>query len=503
MYGAMKRIYRVTLVALLVAGMPALCWGQNQAQSFGAEAESGRDETHVTLVTNGWVEVRDILSNVALSAGLGLQMAPDVNDKVNVHLENVPVRTALTSILEPIQLGYEILDGVLIVYKQGLVTRWLSFDYPVTIREGRGELLISAGGGGGGDSGGDSGGGGGGGENQSHVTSTASMDVWPMVVGALTSLVFEGVIIEGGTLDETGMSISLSDADGRSLVVNAMAGLVLVTAEWDRVHRVEILLERLEESLLRQVAIEVKIFEVNLSDAFESGIDWRAIADPKYSLSFLSAGGLDPALSFVMDTADVSVLFELIQKQGDIKVLSAPRITTLNNQKAVVRVVREEIFYAAEVQPAIISNGVASEAVVEYTPMVYPVGVVLDVTPQVGHEHVVTLNVHPTISQIVDIVYSPNLDSQPVVAVRELDTVGTVRAGQTLVIAGLMSEFVDDKESGIPVLKDIPLLGLLFKQNKQVVRNIELVMLLTPTMMDAEAITASAEEAEKFIEDNR
>jgi len=488
----MKRRILCTLMVMLLLALPTWVAAQN--------------ETRITLVTNGWIDVRDIMSNVAQSANLGLQMAPDAAGHVNLHLENVPLNAALESILEPINLGYEIVDDVLVIYKQGMVTRWLTFDYPVTVREGRGELLVSAGAGAGGESGGGSSGGGGdGGEsqgNQSHVTSSASMSVWPMIVKSLKSMIFEGQTSAVGEEDEGGMSVSLADELGRSLVVNSMAGLVQVTAEWDRVNRCVILLQRLEESLKRQVAIEVQIFEVNLNDGYQTGIDWSAIADPDYDLTFESTQDLNPALSFIMDTDDISLLFEVIQNQGTIKVLSSPQITTLNNQKAIVRVVTEEVFYAAEVQPAIVTTGVATEPVVEYTPLRFPIGVVLDVTPQIGKGKVVTLNVHPTITHIVDVVESPNEDTQPVVAVRELDTVGTVKVNQTLVIAGLMSEFIDHQESGVPLLKDIPLLGYLFKRTSHKKKNIELVMLLTPTIMDDSTIQDRAEEAALLIKDN-
>ena len=88
----------------------------------------------------------------------------------------------------------------------------------------------------------------------------------------------------------------------------------------------------------------------------------------------------------------------------------------------------------------LLNSGAATEPVVEYTPQIIPVGLVLDVTPQVGQDEVITLNVHPTLTHITDVVESPNEDTQPVVAVRELDTVGKVRHGETLVIAGLLSE---------------------------------------------------------------
>jgi hypothetical protein len=143
----------------------------------------------VTIVTNGWVEVRDILRNVAANTGLGLQMAPDVSGQVNVHLEGVPAAKALDALLTPADLGYEVVDGVLVVYKEGMVTRWITFDYPVTQRVGRGELEVSAS-----SSGESSSSGSGGGEqgsNKSHVTSTASMSIWPEVMESLKVMVFK------------------------------------------------------------------------------------------------------------------------------------------------------------------------------------------------------------------------------------------------------------------------------------------------------------------------
>ena len=110
-----------------------------------------------------------------------------------------------------------------------------------------------------------------------------------------------------------------------------------------------------------------------------------------------------------------------------MKVISTPRITTLNNQKAVVRIVTEEVFYDAQVEPPVVTDGVSTEPVIAYSANVIPVGFVLDVTPQVGLDEVITLNVHPTVTDIVRVETSPNEDSAPVLSVRELDTVGKVQ----------------------------------------------------------------------------
>ena len=452
-----------------------------------------KDLGPVTIVTNDWVDVREILRSIAANTDLGLQMAPDVEGNVNIHLENVPVSQALDALLTPVNLGYEVVGGVLVVHKKGMVTRWFKFDYPVTLREGRGELEISAGseeGSGGGNSGGGgSEGGGSSNQNKSHVTSTATMSVWPEVMDALKVLVFQGSIPQAeGSMKESQLSVSLSDAQGRTLVVNPMASLINVTAEWDRVHQAGELLAHLQESLQRQVAIEVRIMEIALDDETQTGVNWETISGTDVNGSLLTLG--DPAslgesfFQFVVDSKHLTGVFQALSTSGDLKSISTPRITTLNNQKAVVRVVKEDVFYQAQVEPAIISNGVASEPVVNYTAQTVSVGVVLDVTPQVGADGMITLNVHPTISDISGIAQSPNLDTAPILAIRELDTVGKVRAGQTLIIAGLISERSQNTRSGIPFLKDLPVLGYLFGKTGVKKSNIELVMLLTPTILE-------------------
>jgi len=497
----MNRFSKLMQMTILAAAILAVT-------NVAIAADWAEDRTPVTIVTNGWVGVRDILQNVATSSGLGLQMAPDVMGKVNVHLQDVSVEQALDAILVPVDLGYEVVDDVLVVYKQGMVSKWISFDYPVTEREGRGELEISA------SNSGSSGSSGGGetGTNKSHVTSTATMRIWPGVMESLKVLVFKDV----GLIQTTGSSsggeggasaVNLTDAEGRTLVVHPMAGMIMVTAEWNRVNHVERLLARLEESLLRQVSIEVRIMEVYLNDETKTGIDWE-ILNIDTDIAGIGLNTLksaqnisDDFFQFTLDSKHVDGVLEAISSSGEINYVSTPKITTINNQKAVVRIVTEEIYYESTVQPAVISSGVATDPVVNYTAQTYPVGVVLDVTPQVGQNRVITLNVHPTISDIVGIAESPNGDTAPVLSVRELDTVGKIADGETLVIAGLMSERTNQTRSGIPILKDLPLLGYLFGKtsNKQV--NIELVMLLTPVIMDGDRVESVAEADQKRVKD--
>jgi MSHA biogenesis protein MshL len=491
------------LMLAVLAASPGLAGTEDDfgfsrlVQREALEESSAEDEALITLITGDWVDVREILKTVARSGGYGLQIAPDVEGMVNVHLENVSVGTALRSLLEPVDLGYELVDGVLMVYKHGLVTRWFSFDYPVTSREGRGELRIS---GRGQVSGGD-GGGEGSDQNESHVTSSAKMDIWPEIVSSLQTMVFGAQTESSGEGDQ--LSVSLADGEGRSLVVSPMAGVIQATAEWKRLRQVEVYLGRMRDSLRRQVAIEVKILEVALTDEERTGVDWSAVGESgasSFSMEQATTEALtNPFFKFVVSGKSVSGLIEAVEKQGTVKVISTPRITTLNNQKAVVRIVTEEVFYQAQVEPPIVTSGVTTEAVIAYIANYIPVGFVLDVTPQVGRDEVITLNVHPTITDIVRIESSPNDDTAPVLSVRELDTVGKVRDGETLVIAGFISTGLNDQEQGVPILKDIPLLGYFFKRKVKKEVSTEMVMLLTPVILNEDRSAAWAEEAESSV----
>lgn len=492
----MTKITRILVLAALVTSIWARPGAADIRSPFAEPDPESQAPRTVTLVTNGWVDVRGILETLAEHGNLGLEMAPDVSGQVNLHLKDVSVEAAVAAVLDPIDLGWEIVDGILVVYRDEMVTRWFHFDYPVTEREGRGELTVS------GRTGGESGGSSGGGssnENESNLVTRSTMSVWPQVISAVQTLVFQD---PGAASDlDAGAAVSLADGKGRILVINPMAGLVQVTAEWPRVRDVGALLDRMEMSLRRQVAISVRVFEVTTSESDQTGVDWNLVTRGAVGASLETATNPGrPIFNFTMSGDEGQLMFEALSEQGTVRVLSKPRITTLNNQKAIVRVVTEEVFYAAQVEPRLVlPGGSATDPVVEYLPEVIPVGLVLDVTPQVGQDGIITLNVHPMLTHIIRIETSPNLDTQPVIAVRELDTVGKVADGETLVIAGLLSEGYKDTDAGVPVLKDIPLLGVLFKRTETSKTQTELVITLTPHIMDREFQVGLAREADELI----
>jgi len=182
----------------------------------------------------------------------------------------------------------------------------------------------------------------------------------------------------------------------------------------------------------------------------------------------IGAGGVSVALSDIM---------QAIAEQGDVKVLSSPTISTLNNQKAIIRVGNQDVFF--------ITGAVATQTTVTQIiqPMTIDIGIILDVTPQISDNGTIIMNIHPSITEKTGEKSTPDGKTTfPLLSVRETDTTVKVRDGQTIIIAGLMQEKKEDTYIGVPLLQSIPLLGGLFRYKSETKRNSELVIMITPTV---------------------
>ncbi|MBI3400875.1 MAG: pilus (MSHA type) biogenesis protein MshL, partial [Acidobacteria bacterium] len=167
-----------------------------------------------------------------------------------------------------------------------------------------------------------------------------------------------------------------------------------------------------------------------------------------------------------------------LDQQGKVSILSSPRVSTMNNQKAVIKVATDDVFFSQTTQREPLT-GVVTQLV---TPNTITEGIVLDVTPQIGDD-AITMTIHPSISERLGQVTSPNGDVVPVVAVRATDTVVRVQDGQTVVIGGLMEQRSSRNRSGVPGLQRTPLVGRAFRNEDDQETKIELVILLTPTVI--------------------
>jgi MSHA biogenesis protein MshL len=308
----------------------------------------------------------------------------------------------------------------------------------------------------------------------------------------------------------------------RSLTINSMAGTIVVRAKPGVLDSVGEYLAMIEETVQRQVVIDIRILEVSLSDETRFGIDTKdmpllpsQIIQDNFS-NFFGDGeaprittplgfpeptgqaaatdiGQFPALTqttpsygFVIGKTNAAdgeykAIVSALARLGDVKVVSAPKISALHNQKAIVKIVRDRVFFMLQAGSTALSAGGSVSQSSQFTPIVVPEGVVVDVTPLIGDDGSVTLEIHPSFSVIFNEKQAPqNQGSQPEVERREFQTTLHVMGEQTVVLGGLVTERTTRKESGLPYLKDIPYFGAIFRKTEEVVEKAELIVLLTP-----------------------
>jgi len=320
------------------------------------------------------------------------------------------------------------------------------------------------------------------------------VNIWTDIKNTLQEIVLGTGVEESAALTPEGSFAGSNPETGHRLVVEPSSGVVQVTATPDVLAQAEGFIRALEASLQRQVLIEARFVEINLTNSFEAGLDWSVIPDLTSVSNLTGAlpGGaaasqaLSPAArEFQMGVSNenISTILTAISKHGTVNVLQSPQVSTLNNQPAVIRVARNETFFQRQETPGqpATATSPATQPVVNYVPIQQPTGVVLNLTPKIGDDGLIIMSIRPSITSIAAVATSPDgLSTSPITDVRELDTVAKVHHGQTIILAGLIQERDLEQTKGIPVLSKLPILGGLFKQVKTDRAKVELVILLTP-----------------------
>ena len=347
----------------------------------------------------------------------------------------------------------------------------------------------------------------------------------------------QGVTLKTFTKDEETQQVTPTErqteqsaADIKGVMVNRQAGLITVRAFPKEHQDIVAFLEKLRIRSQRQVVLEAKILEVELSDGFQFGVDWLAInkglgssrfppllSEPNNGQTFLgnqaypvgTGRSLDNFATpftqgLILSQANVAAPFglairehdfigfiRLLQQQGTVQVLSSPRIATINNQKAVIKVGSDEFFITGLDSGSVIGSGDAAQIrdpTAIFTSMF--TGVSLDVTPQIGEGNMVTLHVHPMVTDVKDTVKSFVINDKPqhlplaLSRTRETDSIIRVRNGEVAVIGGLMKNIADEGKNRLPLLGDLPIFGALFGQTEKKWHKSELVILLRPLVVD-------------------
>lgn len=293
----------------------------------------------------------------------------------------------------------------------------------------------------------------------------------------------------------------------QSVIINPESGLLSVRATGRQHEKVQEYLDLVLSSARRQVLIEATVIEVRLSDDYQQGINWTRIGENGLNLTQGRVGSLPSGVSvgstpgvFTInylnpDSAlgNITAAVQLLESFGKVKVLSSPKISVLNNQTAMLKVVDNNVFFTIKVTPAVLgTNGVVvTPATYESKLETVPVGFVMSVTPQIADTDEVTLNVRPTITRVVGFEEDPNpalaaenvVSRVPVIQAREVESVLKVFSGDIAMLGGLMQDSADNTRDGIPLLSRVPLLGNLFSYRNESTSKTELVIFIRPVVV--------------------
>jgi len=403
----------------------------------------------------------DALALFARSNKLNIVAGPEITGTVTVDFHDLPLEQAMSAILEAHGFYWEHHDNLIQVRK--FKTRSLNVDYIRLIRGGTGQNRAQM-------NSGSTGGGGSQETGQITVNQQDEIKFWEELEKQIQTLMSK---------------------DGR-LVINRLSGTIQVTDWYQRVDEIEDFLKSVHQALHRQVQIEARIYEVNLNDNYSLGIDWSKINFYGTSGNIGLANIITaPFGGFIAKAATTTISFadgsfdgvlKALQEQGEIKVISQPRVVTMNNQPALIKVATDQPFFTST-----ISQGTAgSPNIVTEQARSVTVGLVLSVTPQISEDGWIMLDVTPIISRLREIATSPlETATAPVLDVKQSSGLVRLKDGEMIIIGGLIQEEFSDTQRKVPILGDIPLLGRLFTGTYTVKTKSELVIFISPKIVNS------------------
>ncbi len=471
-------------------------------------------DTKFDLTVNNTPATQVFMSIVA-GTRYSMLLNPNVKGNISLNLKNVTVFDALEAIREIYGYDYKIDGSRIYIQPLTLQTRIFQVNYLTGQRDGESSLRVTSGSVSDSPSTGTNGTNGtttttqSGGSDQrsaesSKVTMSSKSDFWGELQRSLAAIVGNG--------------------QGRSVVISPMSGVIVVRAMPDELRNVSAYLKASQISVDRQVILEAKIVDVQLNNSFQSGVNWGAFKSSPNSLTsagVLSSGsslapigsgsltnGLVSAIPGVnlavaaatatgqnagslfglaFQTSNFAALLNFLESQGDVHVLSSPRIATLNNQKAVLKVGSDD-FFVTNVSSTTNTSGLTTSSTPNVTLQPFFSGIALDVTPSIDENGEIILHVHPSVSQVSTVNKTINLGTSggsitmPLASssVSETDSIVRARDGQIVAIGGLMRQAASNDNSGLPGLPKS-----LFGQTNQTSEKRELIILLKPTIVDS------------------
>jgi general secretion pathway protein D len=287
--------------------------------------------------------------------------------------------------------------------------------------------------------------------------------------------------------------------EAAAVIVNPETGIINVRATGRQHEKIREFLDLVMNSAQRQVLIEATIAEVTLSNEYQQGIDWKRVGS-KLTIGHFGAtpaslawpAGVGLFTLAANHTASSGATFDaslkLLEDYGNVKVLSSPKLSVLNNQTAMLRVVTNNVYFTVKSDVAAGVSGSAPVKAITTTPQTVAVGFVMAVTPHISDSNAITLNIRPSITSVVKDVLDPNPDLTmeskiPVIRTREMESILRIDSGNIAVMGGLMEDKLDNIDQGVPGLSGIPVFGNLFQNRNDKRIKTELVIFLRPVVI--------------------
>ncbi|MDP2560865.1 pilus (MSHA type) biogenesis protein MshL [Psychrobium sp. 1_MG-2023] len=463
------------------------------------------------------VDVRSFFSSLVSQTPYSVAFHNELSGSLSLNLKQVTLSEALEAVSDLYGYRIEKQGRIFQIYPASISTETFSFNYLLLKRNGTSQTSISSGGITERNSNGSN-------SNNANNSSNSRNNNSSGGASGANGNAVNGTYIESVTetnywqeLEKT--LTSLISGEGRKVILSPQSGLVTVRGYPQDIQTVKRFLAQSEENLQRQVILEARIVEVTLHDGFQQGIEWENllshvgsgdITDFNFStspsvISDPISAALGGVASLSFKNANFSGVVSLLSTQGDVNVLSSPRITAINNQKAVIKVGNDEYFVTdVSSTSSSVGDNVVSNPEVELTPFFS--GIALDVTPQIDDEGQVLLHVHPSVIDVVEQQKTIELQGGsfqlPLAnsSIRETDTIIKSASGDVVVIGGLMSSRTTDNTSKVPLLGSIPLLGELFTNRKEQVKKTELIILIKPVVVGEGTWQKQLEKSQQLLE---
>ncbi|HEY6863415.1 MAG TPA: secretin N-terminal domain-containing protein [Burkholderiales bacterium] len=484
------------------------------------------------------VRVQELLFALARDAKLNVDIHPGIAGTVTLNAIDQTLPQLLARIAKQVDMRWELDGPNLVVMPDSPYLRVYKIDYVNMDRATVATVGVSsqissgtttAGAGGPGAAGGGSA------LNASNTTvrSTATNRFWETLVDNVKDILREtDKIIPAGTVAAPSQSAAAAAAsaaggvagaapssqppiavpsatfrEAASVIANPEAGVLTIRATSRQHEKIQEFLDQVLVNAKRQVLIEATIAEVQLNNQYQQGIDWSLMRTGPAGFNVAQTSAGSPAgvstnmfvLGYV--ASGISSTIRLLESFGTVRVLSSPKLSVINNQTAILKVVDNRVYFTVQ------ANQTATQTVVTTafttTPNVVPVGFVMNVTPQISDSDTVLLNVKPSVSRIISFVNDPNPSlaspcgsaptaaaaCQPIVSripevqTREMESMMKVNSGQIAVLGGLIQDSISDTQDRVPLLAEIPLLGGFFTQRNKANVKTELVVFLRPVVV--------------------